>query len=421
MKQHLGGGEISDTEQENMLSLLGLYLHIPFCRSKCSYCDFYSMPCAERQEARKLMQSYTDALLLHMEDYAGAASHHAVDTVFIGGGTPTVLPVSMLRILLDQVDRCFNLTENAEITIEANPETVSRSSLRSLRRAGVNRLSMGLQSADDSELRLLGRIHDSNGFGAAFADARAAGIGNINIDLMYGIPGQTPESLRRTLEYAVALDPEHISLYGLKIEENTPFGRQREALEPYLPDEDTELEMYLDAIDFLASSGFIQYEISNFAREGYACRHNLKYWRCEEYLGLGPAAHSYLGGVRFAYTRNFSDYIKALEEPDKGVIILSERSRIDEDERAGEYIMLGLRLTEGVDMGSFAERFGFDFTAADNVRRKLHMYVENGFMTADAGRLALTPKGMFVSNYIISSLIPCDREEYAGLRSGTEL
>lgn len=398
------------------LSPLGLYLHIPFCRAKCAYCDFYSLPCAGKSDAAKLINRYTDALLLHMEDYSDAAADRAVDTVFIGGGTPTAIPCVRLLDLIDGVRYNFNLAEDAEITLESNPATAGRSELAKLRRAGVNRLSMGLQSSDDRELVALSRIHSVADFDDAFRAARSAGFDNINLDLMYGIPLQTPESLRRTLEYAVSIAPEHISLYGLKVEDGTPFAAKKDELG--LPDEDSEFEMYSSSVEFLAENGYAQYEISNFAREGYECRHNLKYWHCEEYLGLGPAAHSYFGGCRFAFRRDIEAYITAMEEPESAGRLLSESSVISPEERVGEYIMLGLRLSEGIDAGDFNARFGLDFEKM--YAKYIKLFINGGFMRSAGGRYSLTPKGMFVSNYIISTLLAYDGGAFAKLRAGTE-
>ncbi len=389
---------------------LGIYLHIPFCLSKCPYCDFYSgtdMTSAAR---------YTEALLLHMADYTKAAAGYDIDTVYFGGGTPTALPTGQLVSLVDGVYENFNVRSDAEITVEANPATVSVSELRRLKRSGVNRISFGLQSTDDNELEALGRIHTFQDFKDSFRAARKAGFGNISIDLMYGIPLQTPESFRITLEEVAELQPEHISVYGLKIEEGTPFSRQKESLS--LPDEDSECAMYFSAIDFLAEAGYAQYEISNFAKPGRQCLHNLRYWNCEEYLGFGPGAHSYFGGRRFAFRRDLEDYIRNMEHPGCVENMLSEDYEIKPSERLGEYVMLRLRLTEGVDTDAFAARFGVSFEKLFG--KYLKLYESNGFMKKTGRRWQFTPKGMFVSNYILSAMLDFDSDILRGAADGSD-
>ena len=401
---------------------LGLYIHIPFCQAKCAYCDFYSMSGATEEN----MQRYVDSLLLQMEDYSKAAKIYNVDTVFIGGGTPTALSVKCLSEVIDGIYRWFGVSKNAEFTLEANPATVSVSSLSKYRRAGVNRLSLGLQSANDDELTALSRIHSKADFEASYYAARKAKFENINVDIMYGIPMQTAESFTRTLDYLTSLWPEHISMYGLKIEDGTPFALRRDSL--ILPDEDTEADMYFDAIRYLEAKGYRHYEISNFARPGFECRHNLKYWNCDEYLGLGCAAHSYFANTRFSLKRNMGLYIDAMEADiahggmltDDGTSISHEQFRaaelVDEmytiapEERVGEYIMLRLRLADGISSAAFTQRFGLNFDAIYG--RRLGIYIDNGFMTYDGDRYALTPKGMFVSNYILSNILDFDENSH---------
>ncbi len=401
---------------------LGLYLHIPFCQSKCAYCDFYSMSGADEET----MQRYTDALLLQMEDYSKAARHYTVDTVFIGGGTPSVLPAKCMGELIAGIHRNFSVSRRAEFTMECNPATVSAQTLQKYRRAGVNRLSMGLQSGEDGELRSLSRIHTKEEFEASYLAARKAGFENINIDIMYGIPMQTAESFARTINYAAQLSPEHISLYGLRIEEGTPFALTRDTL--ILPDEDTESEMYFSGIEMLKAAGYRQYEISNFARPGFECRHNLKYWNCEEYLGLGCAAHSYFADTRFSFKRNMGLFIDAMEaditggdmltddgmsiSPDsfKSAELVDEMFPLTPADRIGEYIMLRLRLTEGISSSRFERRFGMNFDALYG--RRLKIYIDNGFMTYDGDCYAFTPRGMYVSNYILSSILDFDEQSH---------
>lgn len=389
---------------------LGLYFHIPFCVSKCPYCDFYSVTSDE------YIKRYTDALLLHMEDYSAAASGYDIDTVFFGGGTPTVLPKELILNLIEGIYDNFNIRRDAEFTLESNPATLTLSELKKYRRAGVNRLSIGLQSAVDRELAALGRVHSFNEFNESFAAARRAGFDNINVDIMYGIPGQTQKSFEHTLEAVCALDPEHISVYGLKIEDGTPFAQKKDSLN--LPDEDTEYAMYFGAIDYLSENGYQQYEISNFAKSGRQCLHNLRYWNCDEYLGFGPGAHSYFGGRRFAFKRDLAGYIAALESPEKAKNLLSEDYEIKKSERLGEYVMLRLRLTDGVDTDVFAAKFGVSFERLFG--KFLPLYLENGFMQKTGRKYTFTPKGMYVSNYILSAMLDFDSDIIKGVADGRD-
>lgn len=376
---------------------LGLYLHIPFCRRKCAYCDFFSFV----PNNPEVMERYVNALILHMQSYKGGAKGYLADTVFIGGGTPTCLPPELLLRLIRAVKQNFTVTKGAEFTVEANPATVDAAMLNRLRRAGVNRLSMGLQSANNNELAALSRVHRREDFEASFRAARRARIGNINVDLMFGIPYQTKRSLMKTLRYLVHLGPEHISLYDLILEPGTPLFRQRNTL-PF-PNEDEEADMYLAAVEFLAQNGYVQYEVSNFARPGYQCMHNLKYWNCEEYLGLGVAAHSYFMDNRFSFIRNLDRYMNGLEIPTSRIKLTEENDTISPRERIGEYIMLRFRLTAGLSDKEFARRFGFAFSSVYG--KKMMPYIQNGFATLQDGVYALTPQGMFVSNYILSDIL----------------
>ena len=389
---------------------LGLYVHFPYCLSKCPYCDFHS------ETDRASASRYVEALCLHMEDYAAATDEYDIDTIFFGGGTPTALPVKQLLTVIDAVYDNFNVLSDAEFTVEVNPATVKRAELKKLRRAGVNRLSIGLQSADDGELAALGRIHTFADFKLCFEAARKAGFDNISVDLMYGIPTQTPESFAKTLDTVIALAPEHISLYALKIEEGTPFAAQKDTLP--LPGEDAECEMYFSAIETLKAHGYAQYEISNFAKPGRACVHNLRYWNCEEYLGFGPGAHSYFGGRRFAFRRHTENYIRHLEYPGSVADMLSEDYEIKPTERLGEYVMLRMRLTEGVDTEFFAARFGVDFEKLFG--SYLTKYSENGFMEKTQRAWRFTPKGMYVSNYILSAMLDFDSDILSGIADGTD-
>lgn len=364
------------------LSPIGLYLHIPFCARKCAYCDFYSLT------DLTLADRYVDALTTQMTLLSGQMQHRLFDTVYIGGGTPSLLGGKRMDALFDAVLSRFSVSADAEITVEVNPATIDINDLRTFRQIGINRLSIGLQSANDGELSGLSRLHDFDGFLATFKSARAAGFDNLSVDLMYGIPGQTPDSLRETLSTVCNLFPEHISLYGLKVEPNTPFGRMGDTL--ILPDEEAQCEMYETAVELLTEHGYHRYEISNFAKAGCESRHNLRYWHGEEYLGLGPAAYSYLDGVRFSCPRDLPSYLAALEQGRLPAEI--DRQIISGKEREKERIMLGLRLEEGVP-------------AAPNLCWRAKQYIEAGFMKVSDGRLSFTTKGFLVSNPILADLI----------------
>lgn len=381
---------------------LGIYIHIPFCRSKCAYCDFNSAP----PESDELVTRYIDALIAHIESYKTAAAEYEPDTVFIGGGTPTSVPPEELYRLIRAVKKNFSLVKNAEFSIECNPATADYSTLARLHRMGVNRISFGLQSAHENELKALSRCHTRKDFMRSYKMARDAKFDNINVDLMFGIPHQTPESLMHSIKYVGGLRPEHISLYDLKIEPNTPFGKNYEKIAPTLPPEDVEADMYLAAVDLLSTLGYKQYEISNFARDGKMCAHNLKYWNCDEYLSFGVSAHSYFNGNRFSFTPDIKKYIEGVTVPESKVRLTDDIEEIEEKERMGEYIMLRFRLAAGIDDREFSRRFGLSFEKMFG--EKCEWFVRSGFMTAKNGVYALTPRGMFVSNYILTEILDFD-------------
>ena len=369
---------------------LGLYIHIPFCRSKCLYCDFCSFP---RQDEEK-MTEYAQALFRDLRAHAPACRDYLVDTVFLGGGTPTTFPAYLLKELMGEIYKYYNVSPNAEITAECNPVTGERELFARMRAAGINRLSIGLQSAHEKELKALGRLHTFDTFAACFADARAAGFDNISVDVMSGIPHQTPESRRETLQKVLALSPEHISSYDLIIEAGTPFARKRATLS--LPDEEAARRMYLEGIAFLAENCYAQYEISNFARPGYESRHNLKYWNCDEYLGFGVAAYSDFGGARFGNSRDIEAYIAGRD-------ITEEKSVLDKEERINEYIMLRFRLCDGVNTAVFEERFGVSFE--ENWGKKLAPFVTEGLVRKEGEKYFFSQEGMLVSNTILSETL----------------
>ena len=367
---------------------LGLYLHIPFCKAKCAYCDFYSLPHREEK-----MDVYVTALIRHLEEVAPQAAQHTVDTVYFGGGTPSYLGEKRLIRLLQTVKKRYHLAKDAEITLEANPDSAGDSKmLRRLRHAGFNRISLGVQTDDDALLHEIGRIHTWEQVEVAVAAIRKAKFDNLSLDLIYGLPHQTLEGWQNTLAHVTELSPEHLSCYGLKVEEGTPLYDRRETAD--LPNDEQQADMYLYTVDYLAGMGYAQYEISNFAKEGFASRHNLKYWTLGEYAGFGPGAHSDFGNVRYGYIRNLDRYIA-------GELVLSESQTIPPLERDMEYIMLSLRTTAGIDRRYFENRFRERF---DPLEAKLGLYEQHGLAERTANGWHLTPKGFLVSNQIIGEL-----------------
>jgi len=368
---------------------LGLYIHIPFCKSKCNYCDFCSVGGAD--EALKVR--YINSLRRQISEWADKCRGYEVDTVYIGGGTPTFLAPETLASLIELCADKYSLAASPEISCECNPATTTAEGLRTLRVGGINRLSIGLQSANNNELRALGRVHSYRDFAKTFEGARRAGFDNISADLMYGIPDQTLESFENTLDELISLSPEHISAYCLKVEENTPFGRLGDAL--VLPDEDTATEMYLMATRRLASSGYEKYEISNFAKAGRESRHNMRYWLGCDYLGFGSAAHSYFGGERFSYAPNIVSY-------SRGVFDITDREKIGVDEKMTEYVMLRLRLSVGISLSDFEKRFGKGLFEAYPT---LGSYENSGHIVIKDGGCHFTDEGFLVSNYILSDIL----------------
>ena len=369
---------------------LELYVHIPFCVRKCQYCDFLSGPSDEETKDR-----YIEALLKeiraaeHTEDYE-------IVSVFIGGGTPSALKAEAIASIMSTLQEQFFFCEDAEVTIEANPGTVDLEKLTIYRNVGINRLSLGLQSTDAEELKLLGRIHSYEEFLKSYEWAREAGFSNINIDLMFAIPGQTGEAWRQHLYQVAELNPEHISAYSLIIEEGTPFAEQNLDL----PDEDIEYQMYEDTAEILERYGYRQYEISNYAKQGYMCRHNAGYWQRREYLGFGLGASSLYRGMRFSNTRRMQEYLKESRNPDqirKDVTVLSRNERIE------EFMFLGLRMTEGISEKKFEENF--DVRLMDVYGDILQKYEETGFMEHIETKWRLTRKGIHVSNHILADFL----------------
>ena len=371
---------------------LGLYIHIPFCRTKCLYCDFCSFVSRDEQQR----EAYVGALLREIE--ARGTKDYSVDTVYFGGGTPSLLSAEQIGRILGEIKESFNVSPDAEITLECNPMTVSDGDkyFKELRALGVNRLSLGVQSAIDEELKLIGRRHSFEEAQATFLAARGAGFENISVDLMLGIPSQTLDSLRASANQVIKLAAEHISIYSLQLEEGTPLYRMRERYS--LADDDTAADMYELVVKMMKDAGYRHYEISNFARGGRESKHNSKYWRLDEYLGLGLAAHSDFGGKRLENTRDMERYL--------GGEWLEAESDISNSEREFEFLMLGLRTADGISKSEFLARFDVDFD--EKYGEKMEKFKKMGYFCEKGDALALTESGFEVSNAILTEILDFD-------------
>lgn len=363
----------------------GLYIHIPFCRQKCKYCDFVSFAGWE-----SLADKYIAALKSEAEEYCG----EQIDTIFIGGGTPSVLSAEQITEIIKMCFETFDISENYEFTIEANPGTLDDARIAAMLDGGINRISVGVQSFNDVELQRIGRIHDAEMAYNTICHLKKMGFSNINIDLMTALPEQSMDSLKHTLEKAVSLPVSHISAYSLIIEDGTPFEKEYSEGKLVLPDEDEDREMYSYTVKFLRQNDFLQYEISNFAKKGYECRHNIKYWTSEPYIGLGVAAHSYTGNERYY---NTSDIINYTNGTPKKVIPLTRADKIS------EFMITGLRMNSGISAKTFLSRFDIDIRTIFG--DKLDKFIELGLMRCDGGRYSLTQKGIDVSNSILCEFV----------------
>ena len=376
-----------------MMERLSLYIHIPFCVKKCEYCDFYSL-CD-----LSLREKYVSALIAQIKDFRSEAKNKLVDTIYFGGGTPSLLSGDDMLRIMKAVRSVFRVAEEAEISMEANPGTLNPEKLSAYREAGINRLSLGLQSADPRELKRLGRIHTREEFESSFLLARLEGFQNINVDIMYALPDQTEQTLSDTLDYVIALDPDHISFYGLKIEPETPFGKD-ETIEDALPVEDTQADMYLNSVEKLENAGFLQYEISNFSKPGFECIHNLKNWKCRDYLGFGPAAHSFFDGKRFSYKKDIDAF---LADPLKRDQLYDEYEQLTYGDVAWQFVMLGFRLRLGIDVIEYEERFGDDFDA--RYLEKMAPFIDKQYILKTKNGYRLSRRGLLISNYILSEIL----------------
>lgn len=372
---------------------LEIYVHIPFCVKKCDYCDFLSGPAT-----RERQQEYVNALLAEIE--AQQPPSDQVVSVFIGGGTPSAIDAEWIGAILDKLKEKFTFSPEAEITMEANPGTLTQKKLSIYKAHGINRISLGLQSTLDDELKTLGRIHTFQEFLDSYRMVREAGFINVNVDLMSAIPNQTYEKWEHNLRTVAELKPEHISAYSLIIEEETPFYQRFYDEELELPDEDTEYQMYEDTAKILSEYGYEQYEISNYAKQGFACRHNIGYWKRTNYLGFGLGAASLYGNLRYSNTDCMEEYLKESNRPEtirKDVQVLSEQ------ESQEEFMFLGLRMTKGICEADFEEMFGTKMP--EKYKRILEKYEKTGFLESDNGWWRFSRKGIHVSNQILAEFL----------------
>jgi oxygen-independent coproporphyrinogen-3 oxidase len=384
---------------------VGLYIHIPFCTAKCGYCDFNSYAGQDH-----LIPSYSDALLTEASLWARSVGTRSVETVFFGGGTPSKTPAGEMAKLFDGLRRAFHIADDAEISLEANPGSLSADYLRDLRALGFNRLSIGVQSFDDAELRALDRIHTGDEAREAFAAARDAGFDNVNLDFIYGLPEQPLDAWQSTLEQAIALRPEHLSLYALTVEDGTPLARDVARGRTPGPDADTQADCYEWTQERMSRAGYEHYEISNWALPGRRCKHNLVYWQNREYLGLGAGAHSHLNGLRFStvllpnrYVELVAESTRARDDGSVSMKHLAGGEQITPETAMADTLILGLRLIDGVDLAAFRARHGVD--AQDVYGAVIDEFTGYGLLDRANGTLRLTPRGRLLSNELFERLL----------------
>ena len=375
---------------------LELYIHIPFCARKCAYCDFLSFAAPER-----VYQEYVEKLMEEIYGQSADFQDYVVSSIFLGGGTPSILPAELVEALFVVLYDCFDIARDAEITIEANPGTLTMEKLQTYRRCGIDRLSIGLQSADDEELRTLGRIHCFDDFLKSFQRARQAGFTNINVDLMSALPGQSVQSWKNTLRKVMMLKPEHISAYSLIIEEGTPFYERYHEDQSTFPDEDMDRDMYHLTKELMAAQGYQRYEISNYAKPGYECRHNIGYWTGVDYLGLGLGASSYTHGFRYHNVTDLDEYLSLdLSQAGAAARDIQELSLKDKME---EFMFLGLRLMKGVSGSEFFQRFGVNMW---NVYGEVFARLKaQGLIEEQLPKVRLTETGIDVSNAVLCEFL----------------
>lgn len=374
---------------------LGLYVHIPFCERKCNYCDFYSLVKTSEIENR-----YIDALLFEIKSYSDKCKNYEVDSIFIGGGTPSYLKPENIKLIMQEINNTFLLSDDCEITIEANPNSIDKDKALQYKSCGINRISLGIQSLDDNILKAIGRLHNSDEAIEAIRAIKEAGISNINADIMFGIPSQNVENIINTLSKIIKEDVKHISFYSLKLEEGTPMFLMEEKGLINILDDDIEREMYYAGRECMESNGYAQYEISNFSKPNYECRHNIKYWTGGEYIGFGPFAHSCFEDKRYnnisdinLYCENFNNHerYRQLNE------VLNKESKIF------EYIMLGLRMNKGININDFNNKFETNFL--ELYKNQMDKLLNNNLIILDKDTVKLSKKGMDISNYVFEEFL----------------
>ncbi len=371
---------------------LGIYIHIPFCASKCGYCDFYSLTGCEG-----LMPKYLDALTAHIRESAQSLSKYYIDSVYFGGGTPSYFGAERLCEVFSELKNTGMVLKDSEVTVEVNPDSARLRELKLLRKEGFNRISLGVQSANNDILKLIGRRHNWRQVEVAVKNARDAGFDNLSLDLIYGLPSQTKADWADTLAKALAFKPEHISCYGLTLEQGTPMYQYKGS--PFLPDNDEQADMYLYAVQLLQHYGYGQYEISNFSIRGYESRHNLKYWRLEEYMGFGAGAHSNVGSLRYSFVKDVQRYISGVEGKTD---IVDEYENIEVLERASEYIMMNMRTVWGISEDEYRRLYRSDFTP---IGKLLDEFVSNGWAVKEGAAWHFTASGFLLSNVLIGALL----------------
>ncbi len=382
---------------------MGLYIHIPFCMRKCNYCDFLSFGGVSEEEHKAYFLSLLHGIKGYDEIYS---NKYYVDSIFIGGGTPSMVEAGLIEELMAGIHDSFIVDQNAEISIETNPKTLTKKKLNTYLEAGINRLSIGAQSFNDALLHTMGRIHSAEDFLDNYTLARECGFRNINIDLMFAIPGQRMSVWMDTLERAIGLEPEHLSFYSLQMEEGTPFYSMSKAGSITEIEDALDRNMYHSGVKALKNSGYQHYEISNAAKEGYQCRHNLKYWSMEDYLGLGLGAHSFIDGVRFSQTEELTAYTREGIWEEKGGAIVAWEQKNTRQDNISEYIITGMRKLDGLNLIDFERRFGQTIEGAFKANwNSLQKYIDDDYIVKTAGNMRFTMKGIDISNRILTEFV----------------
>lgn len=374
---------------------LGLYVHIPFCERKCNYCDFYSLVKTGEIENR-----YIDALLLEIKSYKDKSKEYEVDSIFIGGGTPSYLKPEYIKIILQEINNTFLLSNDCEITMEANPNSIDKDKVLQYKSYGINRISLGIQSLDENILKTIGRLHNSEEALEAIRIIRSAGIDNINADVMFNIPGQDVQSIIDTLDKIIKEKVKHISFYSLKLEEGTPMFLMEEKGLIKMLDDDIERGMYYSGREFMENEGYFQYEISNFCKPGFECKHNIKYWTGADYIGFGPFAHSCFEDKRYNNISDINIYCDNKDNPER---YRQLNEVLNRESKMFEYIMLGLRMNKGISIDDFNHKFEANFL--ELYKNQIDKLISYNLITIDKNIVKLSKRGMDISNYVFEEFL----------------